>query len=145
MANDRSAIRNLWFLVCILVCLASMTGQLAVVLAQDPTPTLPPRPTAAPTLPPRPTVGPTLPPRPTLGPTCPPRPTLEPTSTPKPQSPPEPALPSEPQASPTPQLTIILPVSGSSHSTGGVASLALGLGILVTVASLVLRWRASPD
>jgi len=94
MANDRSAIRNLQSVVCILTCLVCLAGRLAVVLAQDPTPTLPPRPTAEPTLPPRPTVGPTLPPRPTIGPTCPPRPTLEPTPTPKPPSPPKPAPPS---------------------------------------------------
>lgn len=136
--------RKLRLAVYILVCLVSVAGQWAVVLAQDPTPTLPPRPTVGPTLPPRPTIGPTLPPRPTIGPTCPPRPTLEPT--PKPPSPPKPAPPSGPEASPTPQPTVLLPVSGDSHTRSSVTLLlALGLGGLVIVASLALRRSTSPN
>lgn len=138
--------RKLRLAVHILVCLVSVAGQWAVVLAQDPTPTLPPRPTIGPTLPPRPTIGPTLPPRPTVGPTCPPRPTLEPTPTPKPPSPPKPAPPSEPEASPTPQPTVLLPVSGGSHTKSSVTLLlALGLGGLVIVASLTLRRSIFPN
>ena len=156
MMRSRFRTRNLRFAVCILVCLVSVAGQLAVVLAQDPTPTLPPRPTIEPTLPsrptieptlpPRPTIEPTLPPRPTIEPTCPSRPTMEPTPTPKPPSPPKPAPPSGPEASPTPQPTVLLPISGDSHSTGGVALLTLGLGFfLVIAAGLALQLSASSN
>ena len=95
------------------------TVQLAVqtpsVAAQQPTSTLPPRPTIEPTLPPRPTIEPTLPPRPTIEPTLPPRPTIAPTLPARPTLPPTapPGAPpgdeAVPTAVPTPQL---LPVTG---------------------------------
>ena len=137
MANDKSAIRSLQLVICMLICLVSVTGRLTIVVAQDQTPTLPPRPTIEPTLPPRPTIGPTLPPRPTIGPTLPPRPTLEPTSTPV--RPPSPETPSPPEVLPTPEPTIILPITGSLRPMSSIALLALGLGVLVIVAGIALR------
>jgi len=167
MTGDKSAICNLQPAICLLVFLASVVVPPVVTLAQEPTPTLPPRPTVAPTLPPRPTVGPTLPPRPTIGPTLPPRPTIEPTLPPRPTlvptgSPtpvrtlPAPSTSVAPVGvSPTPQPTIILPITGDSAegclcSPGSVASSTLAMGtvvaagfgvLLVFVARLVRRRR----
>jgi outer membrane biosynthesis protein TonB len=135
----------------LLICLLSIAGQLPVVSAQEPVPTLPPRPTLEPTLPPRPTLEPTLPPRPTLPPTVPPRPTLEPTQPPSNPEPP-PSKPEPPSSNPAPQATptlqatpSILPISGSSGSPGIASLLAMALGILIVGASRVLRRRSFPD
>jgi len=136
MTNSQSAIYILVFLVSVL-------SRPAAVLAQEPAPTLPPRPTIEPTLPPRPTIGPTLPPNPTVTPTCVPRPTLAPTPTepPPPPAPPEPASPTE--APPTLQpTTVILPITGNLRSPDAVILLVTGLGILTIAVSLALRRHA---
>jgi hypothetical protein len=134
--------------VGLLICWLSIAGQLSVVFAQGPVPTLPPRPTLEPTLPPRPTLPPTLPPQPTIQPTLPPRPTLAPTLPPRPTLPPTsppsnpgpPPSKPEPQASPTLQATpSILPIGGSSDSPSSASLLAMVLGILIIGASIAFR------